>query len=594
MNWTTSVLIICFIATVVAAWIEFRRENRARLGWRVAATIAAVGALACIALPISYHKNNLSDGNTEAILLTENYNTDSLSNYKWVFTTEPAIKKHYPKAILLTSVGDVNNFRPEIKQLRIEGYGLQASALRQINAIALTYHSQAAPAGIQTINWQQRLKTGEHLVVEGKYSDTTAKPVSLILKGLNTTADSVTISANKTSTFELSTTPKATGHYTYLLLAMIGKDTIEKENIPLMVDAAKPLSVLMLSASPDFESRFLKNWLSQNGFAVASRSVITKNKISQDFANMDKMPLDHLSSSVFQKFDVVIGDLSALKELPATESEAIKQQVEQDGLGVIIRADSVDKSNSWLQSSFRLNVLSTKTATSVPLFLANGRDKSAPLNVDPVYINDNENQQNLVNDPQKHILASSDLLGRGKLVFTTLHNTYTWVLSGSNKDYTALWSLLINKAARKSAPTENWVTTGNIASVGQPTTLQYNGATAPANVKINNTAVAVKQSPTVPYQWTVTYWPETEGWHQISTANSAPAWWYVYGDSSWTAIHNLEKINDTKNYISSATKSATVTKQIQQSLTTEVPKMYFYLLLLACCTFLWVERKLTT
>jgi hypothetical protein len=42
----------------------------------------------------------------------------------------------------------------------------------------------------------------------------------------------------------------------------------------------------MLSASPDFESKFLKNWLSENGYAVALRSAISKDKFNSEYINI--------------------------------------------------------------------------------------------------------------------------------------------------------------------------------------------------------------------------------------------------------------------------------------------------------------------
>jgi len=592
MSWTLSVVIICVLLVAIVVWFEYRREDKSRLIWRILASIIAAVALACIALPITYNKHSNVAGDNEALLLTPGYNPDSIgTGYKLIFTTDNEIKNAYPKAKFLTGITDINAVKPAVSQLHILGYGLNLADLQQLNNIQLRYSVPSIPAGIIAVNWPQQTKTGELLQVQGKYNNTSGKTIKLLFKGLSTPLDSVNIPAGKVTNFELTTVPKITGRAAYNLIALSGKDTLEKENVPVAVEPAKPVKVLMLSASPDFETKFLKNWLSQNGYAVASRTIITKNKISQEFANIEKLPLDQLTPALFGKFDAVVGDLSTLKSLTATENAALKQQVQQNGLGVIIRADSSGKEVSWLQNSFKVSTLSTKTETTA--LLIQGQDsKTAPLNIDPSYINNAGNIQNLTFDIQNHVLASSALSGQGKLVFTTLRNTYNWMLAGNDKDYTRFWSLLINKAARKAATASQIPVTG-IPTVDGPSILRLQSGSALSNVTVNSTSVAAMQKPSVPYEWSILYWPQNTGWQQINTNAQSPSWWYAYPKHSWQSIEDLEKESETKNYISNANNFSSVTKQIQQSIPTEVPKMYFYLLLLAACSFLWVERKLT-
>jgi hypothetical protein len=592
MSWTVSVIIICAAITVIAVWLEYRRENEIRLALRIVVTLIAVAALACIALPITYNGKAETTGNNEAVLLTEGNNPDSLTGYKQFFTADASIKKAYPKAILLTDIQDIYSYSPVISQLHIAGYGLEEFDLQQLHNTNVIYYPPPPSTGVQSINWQQQLKAGDQLQVQGKFNNTASKPVKLILKGLNTALDSVVIPAGQITSFALTTTPKITSRAAYTLLALDGKDTLEKENIPVAVNPVKPVKVLLLSASPDFESKFLKNWLAGNGYVVASKTIISKDKTSQDFVNMAKQSLDHLSMALLDKFDVIIADLSALTILPSVDAAALRQQVEQQGLGIVIRADSTGKSSSWLQEKFRINTASLKTQLTLPLLLQNRQAKTSPLAIDPSFIENGNNLQNLVSDTQNHILASSTLSGQGKLVYTTIHNTYTWMLGGSDKDYTSLWSLLISKAARKSIPVSNWQIENTIAMVNKPVTLQIQSGTTPAKLIINGATVPILQNPLIPYQYTATYWPQNMGWQQINNDGQSPSWWYVYPEGSWKTINQLKKITETKNFVKGGVKSPTVTKQIQQSAAIEVPKMYFYLLLLASCTFLWVERKL--
>lgn len=585
------IIIICLVLAVFTGWLEYRRADRSRLLWRILALLVAIIALACIALPIAYTGKTYATG--DAVLLTENYNTDSLnhSGYQMIFTLDKDIKKSYPKAVLLSGAADINTFNPAIKQLHIAGYGLDNAELEQLT-VPVIYIAPAVPQGVIAINWQQQLKTGDLLQIQGKYNNLSSKTIKLVLKGLNTSLDSVAIAAGKVSDFELNATPKITGRVSYALLAIVGKDTLEKEPIPVMVEAAKTIKVLMLSASPDFESKFLKNWLSENGYAIAARTSISTDKVSQDFVNMDKQPLDHLTPALLNKFDVVIGDLSTLKSLSPVENAALKREVEQNGLGVIIRADSSGKAASWLDNDFRVNSPSSKPL-SVPLIIQGQKGKTSPLTIDPSYLTDRGSIQNLVFDGQNHVLAGNGLSGEGKLVFTTLRNTYTWELAGSGKDYSALWSLLISKAARKAPPVIGWSIQNGIATVNERVSLQLQSGTLPASISIDNANVSPEQSASIPYEWNISYWPSKFGWHQTSMPGNGPSWWYAYQKNDWKGIKNLKKMADTKKYSDNRGVITTGGKQTDTKARIEVPKALFYILLLLACTFLWVEHKLT-
>src|SRR3978361_1965822 len=104
MRWTISVSIICLLLLTFTIWLEYRREDASRLAWHIIAIVIAVAALACIALPITYQGKAKISNDTDAVLLTEGYDTDSISTgYKIIFTTDKEIKRSYPKATLLTS-----------------------------------------------------------------------------------------------------------------------------------------------------------------------------------------------------------------------------------------------------------------------------------------------------------------------------------------------------------------------------------------------------------------------------------------------------------------------------------------------------------
>lgn len=287
---------------------------------------------------------------------------------------------------------------------------------------------------------------------------------------------------------------------------------------------------------------------------------------------------------------MVIGDLSVLKALSAAENSVLQQEVAQKGLGLIIRADSADKKASWLQSSFTVRFQAGKQAALTALNIP-GKDKTAKLNLDPDYIIPQGNTQPLITDEHGRLLTAVALNGAGKLIFTTINNTYTWMLAGNQADYTALWSLLIDKAARKLPAKESWSVASTLPTENQPVHLVSESAMPGAGVKTNQVVTYAAQNPAIPFQQQVTYWPSANGWQQTVSPNGAPYWWYVWKKHEWLSLKAAKKIAQTARYVKQNAASIAVTKQIQQKTRVPLPKIYFYMLFLMAATFLWAESK---
>ncbi|MEN0052171.1 MAG: hypothetical protein AAGC65_00810 [Mucilaginibacter sp.] len=591
MNWNSLVVIICVVVTIFAVWKELIRVNKGYLILRVLAVLIAAAALGCIALPLTYQTNVHQQDNHEAILLTSGFNTDSLDKYlnDKLFSLDKAIKNSKVK-----SLGSIDELTGDstITQLRILGDGLTESQLQQLYHLPVVFKPEEFKQGITAINWNEKLKAGDELTIQGTYKNSSAQKIKLLLKGLSTSLDSAFVEPDSTAIFHLKNTPKVSGRTVYNLMVISGADTLEKENLPVQIETAKPLNVLMLTASPDFESRFLKNWLSGNGYGVAVRSTISKDKFSTEFINLPRLSLDHLSAQIINKFDVLIGDLSVLKSLSDQEATTLRSEVTQNGLGIIIKADSTLKSDSWLQSNFSAGRLQGRDTIPSSIYITGNNQKLAKLNNNLVDIKFQVGTQPLINDEHGHILASSILTGSGKLIFTTLNNTFSWVLAGNKNDYAALWSFLINKAAQKVPAIKNWDVLTAMPSVLSPVNLQLNGSASKALVD-DKFGVSGQQNPLLPFENSFSYWPQNTGWQSIKANAGGLGWFYIYGNDDWKSLRVLKKQLDTKNYVEKNVIMNNVTKQIHGNVRNTVPKIYFYVLLLLACTFLWAEAKIS-
>ena len=590
MNWNSIVLIISFLLAAFMVWKEYKRAVRIHLALRIAASLIAAAALACIILPVSYSGESILSGNNEAVLLTPGFRADSMARYpnSRIFTADQAIAKTYPKAKLI-AISELKTDSPAIARLQVLGYGLNRDELQQLNNIPVSFHSARSSGGITNISWNGRLKEGGALRIQGNYSNSTGQPVKLVLKGLNTDLDTTSIPAGSNKNFELNASPKQTGRAVYNLLAVAGNDTLSNDDLPFEITPVKPLKILVLTASPDFETRFLKNWLTGNGFGIVIRSAISKDKFVKEYINISALPLNHLTNDVLNKFDLVVGDLSVLKSLHPDEEAVLKQQVSGSGLGLIIQADSSSKNISWLQSNFPVDNVSVKEQVVTSFNILYKKGLTARLKTDPNYIRPENGTQPLVTDEKQHIMASSVQYGSGRLIFSTLSNTFNWELNGNKNDYEAFWSTLISKAARKEPVAAQWFVNTAVPQINTPVKLQLETVAPPAAIFSGRSAIAPVQDATLPFQWYNTYWPSLPGWQQVKQGNGIAAWWYAYQSGAWKSISVENTLNETKLYAANTSGQNTVTNPLHQKVRIEVSKLYFYVLLLAALSYLWIS-----
>lgn len=582
-GWIYIVWALCVIMAVVFAWLEYRRVNKRFLLLRIVATIIAIVALACVILPIKHDGEITKTDQHKAILLTEGFDADSLPNGidTSMITLDESIKKAYPKVRLISGLDELSKIAP----LHVYGNGLSKDELAQLDSLPVTFHPAKLPAGVSNVSWNHQLKAGEALRVQGLYNNTSAQKVKLVLTGLNTGLDSVILPPNARTPFELSAVSKATGKMVFTLIA----DTILQGSLPVQVEPVKPLSALILSASPDFESKFLKNWLSENGYAVALRSAISKGKYNSEYINITQFDLDKLSAQTLDKFDVVIGDLSVLSALSSAESNILKQEVADKGLGLIVRADSAGKT-SWLQKQFPVDRPSGKEPAPASLIINGSKSGSGKLAYGSAHIIYQNGTQPLVKTKER-VLAGSALYGSGKIIFTTLNNTFSWMLGGDKQDYTALWSVLLSKAARRNGEVKEEIKFLSLPVSNQPVAMQVSQENS-SPISINDELIAPAQNADVLFEWDATYRPSSTGWQNLKQGDKTSSW-FVYNKNDWKTLRSAEKIAATAKYSTLHPNTSIVTKQIQQKVRIDVPKIYFYILLLAACTFLWIETKLS-
>lgn len=570
---------------------EIKRPNKARLFWRILASIIAISCFVLLIVPVKY-ETHLQQQAGEVILLTAGTHPDSVASLKG---KKYALTSVDLKNIKATSIPDLSYFlktNSNIRKLDIYGYGLNAAELEKLKDYKLSFHPSASPGGIIAANWQEKLKPSDALTVQGTYQNTSNRAVKLLLKGLGKTADSTTVEAKSNKAFSFKTTPKQSGKALYQLIALQQNDTLTKEPLPIQIGDQAPMKVLILASFPDFEYKFLKNWLYENQYPLAFRSQISKNKFAFDFLNMDSLNISQINVSTLKKFDVLIIDEDELASIGPNEMASINVAV-NNGMGLIIR---VSGTKALTTMSGRFNRFESPALKDKPLNLSLIEDhfKFNPLPIEQaLFLKSGQHDQAIIADVSGKTLVNSSISGSGKILVSTLSSTYKWLLSGQKTDYAAYWAKLLTSAAKKKNENLAVNILPQFPTVNQKTRIITDLAASGKMpvLKIDGIPLSPRQNMELPFQWDAFYWPKQSGWTNLQINQNIEAV-YIYEKTDWQTLKNQQTLNDMHQFIKNSVATENNRQLKDVVIEEEVSIWWFFAGFLLAAAFLWYEARI--
>ena len=591
MEWNYLVIGISAILGLSLVLLEVRRKPRRNLLWRLIASVLAVGAVTLIALPPTYTKKNHGSGDRDVVLLTAGYSKDSLSAF-----SNPVIIATDKKLLAGSGAGDRRYIpsldyylseNPAVRSLHILGTGLPEEELAMLKSTGVQFHGPEKPFGFQQVKWQPSVRSGDELIVAGTFNNSLNGSIKIRLKGLGTILDSATVSADSMGNFILGCTPRQLGKAINHLIVTSGEDTLSVEKVPFEVEPIEPLNILVLSSAPDFEMNFLKQWLAENKFRVAQRSRISNGKFSTEFVNMDPFSLN-LQSAMLKSFDVLITDETAISQLSQAERSALKKEI-TNGLGLVVRDEEDVKLPELFGVSFRVTPTAAQEEISVrspgsevrTILPGGGLNYLAPAAYD----------QPLILDNKDRVLVTSIHYGQGRVAFSTINNTYSLKLSGKSAEYSGFWSSLIEKTARKKQASHVIAIADQFPVIHEKVRVRLQAnSTASPELLADNAAVSLKQDAALPNQWSGVVWPVRTGWNNLKIAEHGKSF-FVFGPDDWLSARNSLYTRATRQFAQQSVKQRLNNSNFQDFTKEKIPSIYFYLVLLACCAYLWIETK---
>jgi hypothetical protein len=598
MGWKYIAGGVCLVVLAFLLWKEWRRADRSRLAGRMTAVLLAVAALAGLALPLTYHRTVPAVADGEGILLTEGYEPDSVLAF---VRAHPAIHDMWGDM----PVGGGKAW--PVSRLHVFGYGLTgvewAGLGTTLRSPPVDFHAGPRAAGIVAVDWQRRLSKGDRLRVQGHWQ---GHPVKLVLSGLGGALDSAGDVAGGgpggSGDFSLGTVPAQSGRAVYRLMAIAGGDTLEQEDIPVEVQSGRPLKILILAATPDFENTALANWLAGSGQQVASRTLVSRDKFQSSFINMTPRPLDKLTPLLLAGFDIVIADATALPPEGGMELQALRRQVEENGLGLIIKVDSAGPGGIGIGGMGQAQI---------------GR---AGDSMQPPYIRERPGMRTLARDSFSRTAVGGEMYGAGKVVFTTLNTTYSRMLAGQRSAYAAYWAGLLGRVAREPEPGERCQLMPALPRAREPATVKVATAAELPQGMVGGeevtggaatTALYLAEDADLLFDWRGVYWPERAGWQTLSTLNGDTTNFYVWPREAWVTLYREQRRRETLSYLAErgddgggvgggrGSDGSGVGRvdghghsDVAGQQSVPIPKYWFYSIFLISMLFLWVERKI--
>ncbi|WP_231460003.1 MULTISPECIES: hypothetical protein [unclassified Pedobacter] len=593
MDFKLIAIIICSILLVFLLFKEFSRNDKARLIWRILASIFSVASLLFLLIPLQY-KTSAKQNLNEINLITEGTEPDSalkIKSAKYSLKNTEATELKHGKTIQIPDLFYFLKEHPEVNKINIYGYGLSLNELEKLKDFQLNFHPSNNITGIIDANWPNEIKTTAQFLLQGIYKNTESNTIKLLLNGLGKSIDSVNIKPNETVNFSFKTQPKQIGKAVFKLIALNGKDTISNEPVPFIVNEQAAMKVLILSSFPDFEYKFLKKWLFDNQYPLAYRSKISKDKYTTDFLNLSNVNLNSINQAALKQFDVLIIDEDEISSLSGAEKSTM-QTAMNNGLGVIIRIAN-PKSSGFISDKFsRFEVPLQKDKGLIPII----KDDAKKFNKLPydqrLFLKASENNQTIVIDNNAKILVTSKLNGLGKLTASTLSSTYNWMLAGNEADYSAYWSALLSKTARKKAKNLAFKVLPKIPVVNHRTNFVIDLAqnNKVPTIKMNGLVLAPRQNMELPFQWDVTNWPKTQGWNTLNI-NQTTASVYIYAKQNWQTLRNYSLIKQNERFVQNNLKQLSKAKISEQITVNEVSKWWIFITFILSTGFLWFESR---
>jgi hypothetical protein len=424
----------------------------------------------------------------------------------------------------------------------------------------------------------------------------------VILEDPGAPRDSVEVTAAN-GEFTLGDRPRAPGPIEYRLRIRGGTAPEIAETIGVAVRRVALPSILILDASPSFETVYLKHWLAERGAQVTIRTSISKGKYRTERLNDAPGQVDRLTDQVLGRYEVLLADGGSLAALSSPERSALDRAIRERGLGLLVTADVpwlLARGNCGLMNGVALDPIASSLGSGTgdqgdrrvarPILRDTPRRSRTGIEAEAASIRP-AGIESLVTDEAGRMTAGWRKAGAGRIGLTLLRAPSRWVLEGEPDLFAGYWHAML-RAVSRDTTTRASVSADGPLRADHPVWLTLrNSRTQPGAVIRapggESDTIPLAQDPFDPASWSGRYWPRTAGWHQLDLVGGRSIPFRVSAESEWIGLEASARL---------AATAPRVARQNGRMTTRDLARTWLgplaFATLLLALSWLWIESRL--
>ncbi|MFZ5622820.1 MAG: hypothetical protein ACOY71_00135 [Gemmatimonadota bacterium] len=592
---TAGIGFVALAAGGYAAFIAVRRPDRRHVGLRLAAIALATLALLLAALRPTRPMPRTGQA---VVLLTEGAERlpaarlAEITRGRRVFALPGAQRFRGATplpgpALLATLAGDADS-------IIVAGYGIDVADRDRLPPVPIRHEAPPPPAGITTVLAGARVSLGRPFVISGTARGATGDTLELVLAGPGGPVDSVRLAGAGPQRFTLRAIPRDTGAITWSVSLRRGEAVLETDTIGVEVTAPAPPRLLVVEASPRFTTRYLRDWLGSRGGTLRVRSTLTRGRTSAIDVNPPATRAEPDLAAAITTVDLLLIDGRSLAALPAAERAAIRREVSERGLGVLLIPDDALRSPA-VDAFFKAAPLAPRGEEHRQQVRPRLEDippsEVTPVDAEPFTVATGGRRIVMEDAAGEPLVVAADR-GAGRVGVTLVAAPEQWVLRGEPRAHAAYWTAVLSALARPAEPSGRW-RVALPALVDAPTTLVLEGRPPAAVALVTSPDGSIDSIYLAPAlldstRWRATFWPRRTGWHAIAPLGDATiaARFFVSGRAHWTAWR-AARLAETTAPAAPADTAASAALPARR----EIPALIWFGLFLLAMSYLWWEQR---
>lgn len=562
------VLAFFFVVLSFLFWLELKKKQKLVTYRFVALLLMAISVIGLVLRP-----SFSSEQKQGVILLTRGYDKGKVDS---VLKLTPDLKivstksaEPFPKSQSLSASSlDRNNIK------YIFGEGLPEYSFEEFSHPSFDFLPAPFPEGIVELKVPEVFSDRTNSLSGIFHAEHRTK---LKLIGPTGPEDSTLLDKKKNS-FALSFIPKQPGLFIYYLVSENSLGQKTSERLPIEVNSATKLRVLLLQDFPSIEFRHLKSFLTESGHSLVVRTRVSKTNFIEEFINMPRSQVKNISAELLNSFDVLLADSKTIENLAVYEKSILAHAI-QNGLGFMIVPYTPSREHEFY------SIVGKRISTDTARFRI--RNKSYVLPALPLDIKVEYSVKSIFKN-RKRILAGYRLLGAGKIGFQLLQETYRLRQEGNGSDYATMWSTLIEKISRRKTKNFELKLTAYFPYyMDEPIPFAVISSGKTPELFADGIKIPLREDVIIDDYWHGKTWAGNPGWHQLRATDSATLNYFVHQPSEWSSLRAA--------YSTKQTQIACDRPSQKQAPFTEhrlVPPLVFYIIFLFASGFLWLMPKI--